>query len=179
MSEDSYERFKAVMKEALIQRIHEHLVGKSIRKLLTGRPYVGDAGTHYPSPDNPNVTIYVSQLKYRGKDDLKSLYPYAHDEWSRTYSPDIDWTEEQYLANPAGYREQIRQDNEDYIAELYRTKKYLEPYVTRMSIMYNPLFDGPRSFPPGQKNPLESYRMIFLDTSGYDGESNINYVKQK
>lgn len=149
-------------------------------KLLKAHPYVGDAGTSYPDPKNP-ITTYVSQIQYTGKDDLKSIYPYYTDEWSRTYSPDRDvpWTEQEYLANPHGYREEIRQLNEDYIAELWRTKRYLEPYVIRTSLMYNPLFDNARVAWPEQKLPLESYRMIFLDSSEYDGESNIHTIKQK
>lgn len=148
------------------------------RKLLVAHPYVGDAGTSYPDPNDPRVTTYVTPLLYRGKDDLKSIYPYYDDEWSHTYSPDKDVprTEQEYLANPRLYELKIAELNMAYIDRFKGTMRYLEPYVIWIGIMRNPWFDDPK-VPIG--GPLESHRIVFLDTEDFDGESNINYIKQK
>jgi hypothetical protein len=50
---------------------------------------------------------------------------------------------------------------------------------TEVTVVYNPLFDDRNKHPelhPDTGLPYESYRMVFLDFSDYDGESNIKMV---
>jgi hypothetical protein len=50
---------------------------------------------------------------------------------------------------------------------------------TELTIVYNPLFDDKNKHPylhPQTGLPYESYKMVFLDFSDYDGESNIQMV---
>jgi len=53
-----------------------------------------------------------------------------------------------------------------------------------VTVVRNPVFDYGRRAVKSEKHPitglpLESYRMVFLDSSNYDGEANIKYVHEK
>lgn len=123
---------------------------------------VADAGKVF---HEGKLTTYVSGLKYLGKDDLLSPYPYYDDEWHHTYHPDIEsYSEEEYLSNPEKYVAKIDELNYIYKLKLVSETRYLEPYVTRMSLIHNPIFDDPNSkIELKGSPPLESYRMIFLN----------------
>jgi hypothetical protein len=64
----------------------------------------------------------------------------------------------------------------------FTTYEHIDGYTIRLT--YNPLFDHGVVAEAGEKHPvtglpLESYRMVFLDNSNYDGESNLTMVNKK
>jgi len=131
-----------------------------------------------------------------GETDLKSLSPWVQPDggwpnWSPAFS---DVTEESYNANPKAYELRVQIYNWAYIEKLKLEGKYLQPYVINITLQHNPSFDNSTTFGTNEEvqelaysnvvkgvmnllsplpktgTPLESYRMIFLDSSVQMGE---------
>lgn len=114
-------------------------------------------------------TTYKMPIQYKGKDDLKSTYPYISTEWETTFSPDIKVDEQWYLLHIKEYEAMIRKANEEYIEQLKKEGKYLEPYQQEITLKHNELFDNPKyvvSVDPYRKEPLESYSMYLIGKDG-------------
>ena len=65
-----------------------------------------------------------------------------------------------------------------YFSQIYHIDGYI------ITVKHNPIFDSGRIAQGSPKHPesglpLESYRMVFLDTNDVDGEPNLQYVAQK
>jgi len=67
-----------------------------------------------------------------------------------------------------GWLPQVEQDkfwanHTKHVEELKRTGEYLKPIEVEVNMEYNELYDTPVK--PVKGNPIESYRMTFLDLS--------------
>lgn len=120
---------------------------------------IADAGKVF---HEGKLTTYVSGLKYFGVDDLRGLYPYYQDEWTKTFHPEYEITEEDYLKDTKAYERKVANMNASYIRGLKMSSRFAKPYVERMTLVHNPIFDDPKIELKGTP-PLESYRMIFLN----------------
>lgn len=120
--------------------------------------------------DEGNITNYIIHYQY-GKDDLKSIYPYADTEWEHTWSPSIPYEEKDYLSNPQAYVDIIKKLNSEYITELKEEGRYLVWYTMSTRMVKNPLFDDNKTIRDSGL-PLSSYKMYILDIGDYNGENN-------
>lgn len=83
---------------------------------------------------------------------------------------------DKYIANHEYYDNLIKQKNEEYIKLLLKRNEYGKEVECDLSLIHNPLFDGPSEPKPIEEfHPLESYRMIFLDSV----ENSVNKLMHK
>jgi hypothetical protein len=122
-------------------------------------------------------SLVHSSRTYTGKGIYGVTDLWAEDPWNTdfgnwpTFYGHFDVTEEEYDKDPTGYAKRVRTHNKTYISELKANGKYNTEYTFDISMVHNPIFDE-----PGEGRVLESYRMVFLDSEEFDGQSNIKII---
>lgn len=132
------------------------------------------------------MSFNTYNFKYkRGIDDLRNVYAWhgnsqgdesatndieeakSRGSWMSYMFGDIDPTDQNAINLES---ERRRKENDAYIAKLKLEGRFGEEYTVTMHVKHNPIFDTPPfnkkvyigpSPPPS--NPLESYKMVFID----------------
>jgi hypothetical protein len=115
----------------------------------------------------------------RGIDDLQNIYAWvgnsqgdeshtniievglASDGWMSYMFKNINFLDQNAINIESARRKQA---NEDYIKKLKEEGKFGQEYELSLHIKENPLFD--RVINLTDKPPLETYKMLFIDTNG-------------